>query len=171
MRLCLPARMGGGGKAESTPLARASGRTATATRGWLFCFGNERAKPLAFPYNQMNGGGKPPSAAMRQNNGTLAQNDASRTPCARTCGPAGIRQGEWQERQRVSGSAQKHRALRSAIAAGQSASFNPPAHCPSLPISTRMGRDYRPGSSQRIERVARKGSALGSQFNWVQRPR
>jgi len=52
MRLCLPARMGGGGKAESTPLARASGRAATATRGRLFCFGNERAKPLAFPPHQ-----------------------------------------------------------------------------------------------------------------------
>jgi hypothetical protein len=102
MRLCLPARMGGGGKAESTPLARASGRTATATRGWLFCFENERAKPLAFPHHQMNGGGQPPLAATRQNNGTLAQNDASRMPCARACGPAGVRQGEWQERQRVS---------------------------------------------------------------------
>lgn len=85
-----------------TPLARASGRTATATRGWLFCFGNERAKSLAFPHNQMNGGGQPPLAATRQNNGTLAQNDASRTPCARTCGPAGVRQGEMQERRRVS---------------------------------------------------------------------
>ncbi len=55
MRLCLPARMGGGGKAESPPLARASGRAATATRGRLFCFGNERAKPLAFPLGQRNG--------------------------------------------------------------------------------------------------------------------
>jgi hypothetical protein len=34
--------------------------------------------------------------------GTLARRDAGRTPCARTCGPAGVRQGERQECQRVS---------------------------------------------------------------------
>jgi len=44
--------MGGGGKAESPPLVRASGRAATATRGRLFCFGNERAKPSVFPLVQ-----------------------------------------------------------------------------------------------------------------------
>jgi SAM-dependent methyltransferase len=80
-------------------------------------------------------------------------------------GPVGQRASGKKSGKSASGSAQKHRALRSAIAAGQSASFNPPAHCPSLPIVTRMGRDYRPGSPKRIERVARKGSALGSQFN------
>jgi hypothetical protein len=137
MRLCLPARMGGGGKAESLPLARASGRTATATRGWLFCFGNERAKPLAFPHNQMNGGGQPPLAATRQNNGTLAQNDASRTSCARTCGPAGVRQGEWQERQRVSSKTPHPQGARSA---GKSATLETPAHHPTLLTVTRRAK-------------------------------
>jgi hypothetical protein len=137
MRLCLPARIGGGGKAESLPLARASGRTATATRGWLFCFGNERAKPLAFTHNQMSGGGQPPLAATRHNNGTLAQNDASRMPCARACGPAGVRQGEWQERQRIS---QKNAAPSGARSAGKSATSEIPAHYLTLLIVTRRAK-------------------------------
>ncbi len=131
MRLCLPARMGGGGKAESLPLARASGRTATATRGWLFCFGNERAKPLAFPHNQMNGGDQPPPPQRGTGNGTLARCDACRTPCARACGPAGVRTVERQECQRVSS---KCRTLRSE--AGKSATLKSPAHVLMLLIVT-----------------------------------
>lgn len=42
-------------------------------------------------------------AAQRPNrNGTLARCDASRTSCARACGPAGVRPGERQECLRVS---------------------------------------------------------------------
>ena len=41
-----------------------------------------------------------------------------------------------------------------ARSAGKSATLENPAHSPTLPIVTRMGRDYRPGSRQRIERVA-----------------
>jgi hypothetical protein len=45
-----------------------------------------------------------------------------------------------------------------ARSAGQSATLENPAHFPALLIVTRMGRDYRPGSRQRIEQVARQGS-------------
>jgi hypothetical protein len=48
MRLCLPARMGGGGKTGIDALARASGRS--PPHGGVYSgLGNERANPLAFP--------------------------------------------------------------------------------------------------------------------------
>jgi hypothetical protein len=48
MRLCLPARMGGGGKAESLPWRGPAGK-ARHTGGNYSALGNERAKSLAFP--------------------------------------------------------------------------------------------------------------------------
>ena len=109
---------------------------------------------MAFPHNQMNGGGKPPLAATRHNNGTLAQNDASRTPCARTCGPAGVRQGEWQECQRVSQETPHPQGARSA---GKSATLKLPAHHPTLPIVTR-----RPKTTGLVRAARRAGCPKGS---------
>ncbi len=68
--------------------------------GRLFCFGNERAKPLAFPPTRRRSRQAPP-AAPRHRNGTLARRDARRMECARNCASAPIRQGERQECQRV----------------------------------------------------------------------
>ena len=52
----------------------------------------------------------------------------------------------------------KNAAPSGARSAGQSATLEIPAHFSALLIVTRMGRDYRPGPRQRIERVARQGS-------------
>jgi len=123
---CLPARMGGGGETGIDALARASGHR--PPHGGVYSgLGNERAKPLAFP---------PGSPCDPAGNGTLATARSRRTPCARTCGPAGVRQWERQECLRVrTGNA----APSGARSAGQSASANPPARLPLLPIVTRMG--------------------------------
>lgn len=48
----------------------------------------------------------------------------------------------------------KNAAPSGAQSAEKSALFALPAHHPPLLIVTRMGRDYRPGPRQRIERVA-----------------
>jgi tryptophanyl-tRNA synthetase len=52
----------------------------------------------------------------------------------------------------------KNAAPSGARSAGQSATSENPAHYPTLPIVTRMGRDYRPGPRQRIERVAQRAA-------------
>jgi len=150
---CLPARMGGGGETGIDALARASGHR--PPHGGVYSgLGNERAKPLAF---------QPGSHCDPAKIGTLATARSRRTPCARASAPAGVGQWERQECQRVSTG---NPAPSGARSAGQSASATPPAQLPLLPIVTRMGRDYRPGPRQRIERVARKGSNLISYLSW-----
>lgn len=132
MRLCLPARMGGGGKAESLPLARASGRAATATRGNYSALGNERAKPLAFPLNKGNGAGQAPSAAMRH---------IGRHPCTVRRQPDALRAGLWASGRPVSREArvpagQNKKAAPSRSAAGKSVTLENPAHLFTLLIVT-----------------------------------
>lgn len=148
----------GEGKPKSTPWRGPAGAQQPPHGGVYFGFGNERAKPLAFPPIRKRRRSASPKPLRGTNNGTLARRDA-----AGWCVRATVRQRpSGKERGKsASGSAQKRRALRSAIAAGKSASLKPPAHHPPLPIVTRMGRDYRPGSRQRIERVARQGSSSG----------
>ena len=50
--------------------------------------------------------------------------------------------------------------------AGQSASARLPALLILLLIVTRMGRDYRPGSRQRIEQVARRAAPKHAAFSF-----
>jgi hypothetical protein len=165
--------MGGGGKAEIDALARASGRAATATRGRLFWFGNERAKPLVFLLNQA-------IAPIRRSQRRAAdrQQRCPRTARRRrvTCRQAErptrlLREAQRRRRsERASGAHPARREARApagqhkdaapsgARSVGQSASLNLPAHHAPLPIVTRMGRDYRPGPRQRIERVVRRAA-------------
>jgi hypothetical protein len=99
---------------------RASGHDASVTRGRLFCFGNERAKPLAFPPNKGAEAISLPQPQRGKANGTLARRDAggrcggkqsadkavadngAAPPVEANARPSLARQGERQERQRVS---------------------------------------------------------------------
>jgi hypothetical protein len=110
MRLCLPARMGGGGKAESLPWRGPAGEarhTGVTILLWEMrgqspwrSHAIEGTKAISLPQPQRG-----------TNKGTLVRCDASRTPCARACGLAGVRPVERRECQRVS---TKRRTLRSA---------------------------------------------------------
>ena len=169
---CLPARMGGGGKTGIDALARASGHS--PPHGGVYSgLGNERAKPLVFLLNQT-------IAPVRRSARRAADH---RERCPRTARRRRVtcRQAECatrllreaQRRRRSERARGAHSASREARApagqhqdtapsgarsAGQSASLNLPAQSSPLPIVTRMGRDYRPGPRQRIERVARRAA-------------
>ena len=82
MRLCLPARMGGGGKPEPMPWRGPAGEP--ATRGCLFRFGNERAKPLGVPSIR-----KAAPSGPAHSNGARARCDAD----GRCVGKPSARQG------------------------------------------------------------------------------
>ena len=99
MRLCLPARRGGGGKAESLPWRGPAG--VARHTGATIPLWEREGEALGVPNKNGNGAGQAPLAAKRQKDGTLARRDVNRTPCARACGPAGVRPVERQECQRV----------------------------------------------------------------------
>ena len=151
MRLCLPARMGGGGKAESTPWRGPAGAQRPPLGGGYSALGTRGQSPWCSPPNrktepagslthkQRNRQVPPPAA--RHKNGALARRDADGRPAAssksltvvaRSAAPAKghsadrPRASGKERRKSASGSAQKRRALRSA--AGQSAFLENPAH-------------------------------------------
>ncbi len=168
----------GEGKPKSMPGRGPAGAQATATRGRLFRFGNERAKPLAFPHNQKNGGVSLPQPRRGSRTAPLhgvTPTDALRrqaSPRRSLRVSAAPAQGRSADRPRASGkergksasgSVQRSRALRSAQRGTERVLRKSRSICgrpfPLLPIVTRMGRDYRPGSRQRIERVARRAAS------------
>jgi hypothetical protein len=104
---CLPARMGWGGKSGIFALARASGQSpphggddcALGTRG-------RRPRCSRQLNERRRSASLSPNAVQERHPCTVQR---SRTPCARACAPAGVRQGERRECQRVS---QIRRSLR-----------------------------------------------------------
>ncbi len=145
--------MGRGGKSGIAALARASGRVVTATRGRLFRFGNERATPSVFLLNNATEAVSLPP--LRCGTRTAPLHGATQTDA--------LRAGLWasgrpaRREARVPAGQRKNAAPSGAQSAGQSATFKSPAQL-TLLIVTRMGRDYRPGPQQRIERVARRAA-------------
>lgn len=154
---------GRGRESRIAALARASGRAATAARGRLFCFGNERAKPLAFPPKDQTeaaaslpaqalqrrrprSGATQPAAWRRAERTTRLlraaqrRSEASARPSA-----AGKERGE-----SASGSAQKRRALRSARRGTERVHKKSRSICAPLPRCApdrhRKGQNYRLGA-------------------------
>ena len=171
MRLCLPARMGGGEKTGIDALARASVHS-PPHGGVYFRFREREGKALGVPASHRNRGDQPTITATRPTTAPSQQRDADgRCGGKRSGGKAVVPKGAAppvpsesapvarparKEASVPCGSAKEHRALRSA--AGKSASLDSPAHFHTLLIVTRMGGDYRPGARKQIEQVARQGS-------------
>ena len=163
----------GEGKPKSMPWRGPAGAQATATRGRLFRFGEREGKALGVP-------AEPTIAPVRRSPRRAADHQQRRPRTARRrrvtcrraeCATRLLREAQRRRRsERASGAHPARREARApagqhqdaapsgARSAGQSASLNLPAHSSPLPIVTRMGRDYRPGPRQRIERVARRAA-------------
>jgi hypothetical protein len=143
----------GEGKPKSMPWRGPADVQRPPHGGVYFGLGNERAKPLAFPRNKQMEAISRPQPLCGTNKGTLAQNDASRTFCARTCGPAGVRQGEWQERQRVSSKTPRHQERDSSgtervLQPSRSLSLAPDRHPNGPGLQARFAPADRPGCPQ-----------------------
>lgn len=110
-----------------------------------------------------------PAAQRPNRNGTLARCDASRTPCARACGPAGVRQGERQECLRVSPKTPhpQERAARDRVRLWKiplifSEPSEPPLHFAPAIVTVRPRRQRRLGgaSPRRRDRAIERGAGL-----------
>ena len=152
MRLCRPARMGGGGKAESLPWRGPAGEarhTGVTIQLWeregkaLGVPGSPKTEPSGFP-NREAEQHRHPCTSRSQPDGVRAQLCASAHPA--------------MSEARVPAGQDRNADPSGARSAGQSASARTPAQPPTLLIVTRMGRDTRPGSRQRIEQVARRAA-------------
>lgn len=164
--------MGGGGKTKIDALARASGRASDrhtgasisvwGTRGQSPWRSAKRKQRRSGAQGQQSGS---PTTAPSHGATPTGDVTASRAPARplrkaqrRPSKRARARRSPGKERgESASGSAQKRRALRSAKR-GKERVRQPSRSSSPLPIVTRMGRDYRPGPRQRIERVARRAA-------------
>ena len=161
MRLCLPARMGGGGKAESTPWRGPAGQRALGDRhsGAAIPLWEREGKALGVPVNQGNGGDEPPSAAARHRKGTLARCDADgrcggKRSRDKAVGPTGQRRQSQRTRARrptgkdrgesASGSAQGRRTLKER--SGKECDPRKSRSTPHAPDRHPQGQDYRLGA-------------------------
>jgi hypothetical protein len=177
MRLCLPARMGGGGKTGTDALARASGQS-PPHGGVCSGLGTRGQSPLAFPsLRHLRRQALPRAASAAHRNGALARRDADGRcvgkPSARqgcciadaapltqsSARPALARQEERRERLRVSTKMPRpqERRMRGTerVLKHSRSSYPAPDRHPDGP-----GLQAR--SAQRTERVARRAAQSGT---------
>jgi hypothetical protein len=160
MRLCLPARMGGGGTTGIDALARANGRR-PPHGGVDSGLGTRGRSPWRSLQQKIAPSGAARAASAAHKNGALARRDAvgrcvgkpsARQGCCivdaaplsqASARPALARQGERRERLRVSTRTPRPQERRMRGTERVLRKF--PLNLELLPIVTRMGRDYRPG--------------------------
>lgn len=162
-------------KPKSMPWRGPAGAQRPPHGGVYFGLGNERAKPLVFRSSQ----GTAPIRRFRRREADHQKRhprtarrrrmmcryaECATRPLRVSAAPpskrARARRSSGKERgESAWGSALKRRALRSAKRGTERAHKPSRSSSSTLPIVTRMGRDYRPGARQRIERVARRAAS------------
>jgi hypothetical protein len=147
MRLCLPARIGGGGKAESLPWRGPAGEARHT--GAAILLREREGKALGVPAYQETGPVRLPSPQRATNNGTLARRNADGW-----CVRATVRQrpSDKKRGKSASGSVQKHRTLKER--SGKECGLRKSRSFSHAPDRHPKGQDHRLGPRQRIERVA-----------------
>ena len=177
MRLCLPARMGGGGKAESPPWRGPAGAQRPPHGGGYSASGTRGQSPWRSRTIKGTEAISLPQPQRGTGNGTLARRDAggrrdgkqSEDKAARAIGaappveakarPALARQGERQERQRVSPKTPHPQGARSA---GKSATLKNPAHLfgPTGPASLCASDRCRQAETPKAARCSNRSGEL-----------
>ena len=136
MRLCLPARMGGGGKAESLPWRGPADATRPPHGGRLFCFGKREGEALGVPNNKRNRAGQAPisrdaATITAPLHGATQRGGVRAQPCA---------SAHRARREARMPAGQLKDSAPSRSAAGKSATLKTPAHYPTLLIVTRRAK-------------------------------
>ena len=107
---------------------------------------------------------RPQSVAHHWKDPAAQRPNRNRHPCTARRQPDALRRGLWasgrpaRREARVPAGQHKNAAPSGARSAGQSASLENPAHFRNAPDRRPKGQDYRLGSRERIERVARRAA-------------
>jgi hypothetical protein len=177
MRLCLPARMGGGGKAESTPWRGPAGAQRPPHGGAILLWERE-GKALGVPTQSKERRRQPSPAATRHRNDALARRDADgRRDCKpkRTTRPLRAKRSAASRSERASVARPARREARApagqhknaaplgAHSAGLSASLDHPAQLTValLPICSRSSPEWA-GTTGPVRAADRAGCPQGS---------
>ena len=150
--------MGGGGKAESTPWRGPAGAQ-RPPHGAAILLWEREGKALGVPAKQERSRQAPSAASRHQH----------RHPCTARSQPDGVRaqlcvsaHPAMREARVPAGQDRRLRTLKER--SGKERVRLNPRSAGLLLIVTRMGRDYRPGSRQRTEQVARRAAPLAGQL-------
>jgi hypothetical protein len=155
MRLCLPARMGGGGKAESLPWRGPAGK-ARHTGATILLWEMRGQSPWR-SHQSGNGASQAPNAATRHK---------QRLPSTARRQPDALRAGMWasgrpaSREARVPAGQLKNAPPLGARSAGQSVSSQIPAHLPTLLIVTQRAKTT--GLVRAANRAGRRQAARKS---------